>query len=137
GSWTNSGTLRIGSNTSLELGGTLTTARIGTIDRSGNASIKLTATLDNTGSTLDLSSAGKPWSTSLATISGGTLICSAAGSVSMTGTLNNSVLAVPNVSSSGLNLNQTTLSGTTLQMIGQLKLLNTNVLDGDATIAFK
>ncbi|MBI4986093.1 MAG: hypothetical protein HZC24_12350, partial [Rhodocyclales bacterium] len=74
--WSNSGTLRVDAGT-LNLGGKFTTAGLGSVVRSGGT-LQLLGTLDNTGATLDIGSAGAFGKGGLngysnGTIAGGTL----------------------------------------------------------------
>jgi hypothetical protein len=73
--WANTGTLVLGSNTTFELGGTVTTAGLGRIVRSATATVNLTGTLDNTGTTLAITPATGSYNF-LGTIRGGTVTAS-------------------------------------------------------------
>jgi hypothetical protein len=79
GTWSNNGIITITDST-LNLGGVFTAANLGNVIRS-NATVNLTGTLDNTGSTLVLSPATGNWnlagsSSSTAIITGGTIVTS-------------------------------------------------------------
>jgi hypothetical protein len=131
GTWTNAGTVQV-STATLELGGTISTGSIGTINRSGSASIKLTANLDNTATTLDMSSGGKAWSASGATISGGTITCSVPGGVAFSGTLN-SVAVATDLVGGAMTFNHATLGNVNISF-SSLRLLDTNIISGNATL---
>lgn len=68
GNWSNSGLLRAMNGGALNLGGTFTTAELGTFNSSGGT-VAITGALDNTGSTLALTAATGPL-----TLSGGGII---------------------------------------------------------------
>ncbi|MDG9696062.1 hypothetical protein QC281_39135, partial [Streptomyces sp. DH17] len=72
--WTNTGTLHLDANpaSTFNLGGSFTTAGLGTISRAGGV-INLTGTLNNTGATLTLSAATGSWNF-VGTINGGTVV---------------------------------------------------------------
>ncbi len=69
--WSNSGTITA-TGATVDLGGTFSTAALGTFDRSGGT-VYLTGTLNNSGATLALSSATGSWQLDGGTISGGTI----------------------------------------------------------------
>jgi hypothetical protein len=77
GTWSNTGAFQVTGGT-LNLGGAFTTAGMGTVTNDGRGIIKLTGTLDNTGSTLALDDATGSWY-----LEGGSIV---GGRVSTTGT---------------------------------------------------
>ncbi|MCC7389864.1 MAG: hypothetical protein IT431_13975 [Phycisphaerales bacterium] len=91
GAWDNSaGTVNI-LDGDLTLGGTFTTAGVGTINRSGTTTVVLTGALDNTGDTLAFSAATGSWAMEGGTITGGQMT-SADGARLDIGTNNNNRL---------------------------------------------
>ncbi len=131
GAWTNAGTLHIGGAT-LELGGTISTGSIGTIDRVGTGLVKLSANLDNSGTILDMSSGGANWTVSGATITGGTITSSVAGFVPFSGTLNSVAIAAP-LLGGAMTFNQATFNNTTISA-STLRVLDTNVINSSGTL---
>src|SRR5262249_47796401 len=69
--FTNQGTLKIGTAEVIALSGTFTTATLGTVQLNGGA-LSLAGTVDNTGSTLNISTTGS-WYLANCTIKGGTI----------------------------------------------------------------
>jgi hypothetical protein len=69
GSWTNRGTIRV-SQGELDLGGTFKIADIGVLERTGGT-VKITGTLDNTGTVLSLNGTTGPWVLAGGAIHGG------------------------------------------------------------------
>jgi hypothetical protein len=74
--WANSGTINVSGTARLDLGGTFTTASIGTISRGGGGTqgvIAVTGAWNNTAATYTFSSAGGGFSLEGGTITGGTI----------------------------------------------------------------
>jgi hypothetical protein len=71
GPWQNTGTVNI-VNATLYMGGSFTTAAIGTINRTGGL-VRISGTLNNTGSTLTLNATTGSWELLLGEIIGGTV----------------------------------------------------------------
>ena len=61
GHWSNAGVINATDKSIVVLGGTTTTAGLGTINASVDSHVDLYATVDNTGNTLTLSNAASPW----------------------------------------------------------------------------
>ena len=150
GAWSNTGTITATAAT-LNLGGSFTTAGLGTVNGSGGT-VNLTGTLNNAASTLTLGPASGSWNLVGGTISGGTLsetggaelvVTGSSGTLSgvtvsgpldLTGvtTGNSPSLTVSN----GLTLNNATVllgnaAGTTY---GQMLFNNTETLGGTGTV---
>ncbi len=89
-SWTNAGTLQSVNGGWLSLGGSFTTAGIGSLSSSANSTVALAGALNNAGATLSLPNVlGTLYLSSNATITGGTV----AGQATNTLTLNGGTLA--------------------------------------------
>jgi hypothetical protein len=86
GNWRNEGTLKLTAGT-LDLGGTFTTAGIGTLDRSGGTLV-ISGAMDNAGSVFDPSSLNGTVQLR-GTISGGTIRASESDQCNYAGTFNN------------------------------------------------
>ena len=95
-------------NSRVNLGGTFTTAGLGTFTRTDGigGSVNLTGTLHNAGATLRLGTAARPgsWNMAGGTISGGT-VTAAAGTGLVGGTLNGGTLAGVTLDGSGVGDN--------------------------------
>jgi hypothetical protein len=129
-SWSNSGTLHLDSNaaSTVNLGGTFTTAGIGTINRSGGV-VNLTGTLTNTNSTLTLNAATRSWNF-FGTVSGGT-VAFADGAALLLSTNNTS-----GTFTGGVTLNSDLFvsgSNTALRVSGGLTLNGTIHMTGSNT----
>lgn len=75
GAWTNRGTLRVDATSTLSLGGTFTTADIGTIERAGGSgTVAISGTLNNSGNVFSLDSVHGPLLLTYGTIVGGTIV---------------------------------------------------------------
>ena len=72
GGWSNTGTIHA-TGSSINLGGTFTTAQALAIQHSGTTTITITGTMDNTGTTLPLGPLTGSWFLSNGTITGGTI----------------------------------------------------------------
>jgi RHS repeat-associated protein len=85
GNWSNTGQIMVtaSAGSTLELGGTFTTAGLGSYTRTGGT-IYLTGYLDNTGSTLNLDAATGSWILSGGTLHGGTVTTSGGSSLTNT-----------------------------------------------------
>jgi RHS repeat-associated protein len=136
--WSNTGTLQARNGGDLNLGGTFTTAGLGTFDSNGGA-IRLTGTLDNTAATLAVGAATGSLTLAGGTIRGGTITGSGEARLLVSGgTLDGVTVAsdvtVPNAASltvtSGLTLDGTltlssTGSWTTVYFVGSQALSGT------------
>ncbi len=71
GAWDNSAGLIDITDTALTLGGSFTTAGIGTLTRAGSSTVTLTGALDNTGDTLAFSAATGSWTMLAGSVTGG------------------------------------------------------------------
>ncbi len=147
GPWVNAGTISV-TNSTINLGGIVATANLGTIDAAGGI-VHLTGTLVNSNATLALGPATGPWVLSGGTVQGGTIAVGAGGSFSVgSGTLdgvtvngnwdvgasvNGAVLTVLD----GLTNNGTLLVGNpTNSFSGELDFSGSQTLGGTGTVVF-
>ncbi|MCK1368268.1 hypothetical protein, partial [Bradyrhizobium sp. 62] len=147
--WTNSGTLRLDANTasSVNLGGTFTTAAIGAISRAGGV-INLTGTLNNTGASLTLNSVTGSWNF-LGTITGGTVVFADAASLLLasdnaSGTFTNGVTLNGDLTVSGNFARLRVSGGMTLNgtihltnSFAMVRALDSQTFGGAGTISFE
>ena len=149
--WTNSGgTLHIDANaaSTVNLGGSFTTAGIGTINRAGGV-VNLTGTLDNTGTTLTLNAVTGSWNFSNGTINGGTVAFAGGATLLLTaggvagnftnGVTLNSDLTISGDSASLRVSGGLTLNGT-IHVTGSnasVRSLVTQTFGGNGTISFE
>jgi hypothetical protein len=121
-SWTNSGTLGVSGNGVLQLGGTFTTAGLGTISRSGGT-INVTGLLDNSNATLALTATTGSFNLAGGTLRGGTVTASGGAA-----------LAIPQFSSAtldgiaNLNADLTLANGVSLSVINGLSVASGHTL---------
>ena len=108
--WSNTGTITATGST-VELGGTFTTAGLGTFNRSGGT-VYLTGTLNNTDATLALNNTTGSWQLYNGTINGGAV--TTAGSAVLS-----DAPATSNFGAAGCNLNGVTLAGTLNLLAGR------------------
>jgi hypothetical protein len=71
--WSNSGTIIVGNNSIVALGGTFSPPNIGTLINNSGGTVNLTGTLVNTGATLALGGTTGNWALAGGTIAGGTV----------------------------------------------------------------
>ncbi|MEQ1751080.1 MAG: hypothetical protein ABL974_16750, partial [Prosthecobacter sp.] len=119
GEWSSAGTLGLSGTGTLNLGGTVTTANLGTLNRVAGT-LNVTGVLDNTGATLALNAASGSWNLLNGTIKGGTITMTGGVTLSLpnsvSGTLDGVTLANDFTVGSGGTLNVKnglTLSGGT------------------------
>ena len=120
--WTNSGTINLTTGT-LNLGGQVSTASLGTLNRTTGATLNLTGTLDNTNATLDVGSAGPFGAGGIGTFSG-----------TITGGTVLSTNASPNLTGSNGTLDGVTFGGSTLSTYGTLNIYNNLTLANGLTV---
>ena len=139
GPWTNNGIIRIGPADTLELGGSFTTAGIGTIERTGGT-VKITGTLDNTSQVFSLAQVGGSAILGSGTIIGGRITAPPGASLrteaGSTCTLQDTTLDTDLWADGALRTKaRLSLNNTTLR-IGSLSLLDNCLLDGQGTLVF-
>ena len=128
GAWSNTGTIAATAAT-LNLGGSFTTAGLGTVNGSGGT-VNLTGTLNNAGSTLTLGPASGSWNLVGGTISGGTL--SETGGAELVATSSGGTLSGVTVSGPLDLTGVTTGNSPSLTVTNGLTLNNATVLLGNA-----
>ena len=148
--WTNSGTLLIDANaaSTVNLGGSFTTAAIGTINRAGGV-VNLTGTLNNTGTTLTLNAVTGSWNFLNSTINGGTVSFAGGATLllaanNVAGTFTNGVTLDSDLTISGTSAALRVSGGLTLNATIHLTGSNTSVrslitqtFGGNGTISFE
>ena len=145
GNWTNASTITA-NNATVNLGGNLTLARLGTFNRTGGT-VNLTGTLNNTGLELALNATAGSWQLLGGTILGGTV--SATGGAKLMGTASGGTLdgvtlngnldvTVGNgayvTAVNGLVLNGTVSIGPTSGYDGRLDFAGSQTLSGTGTL---
>jgi fibronectin-binding autotransporter adhesin len=125
GSWSNQGAISLATNSTLNLGGNFTLASIGAINAASTGIVNISGSLDNTGSTLTLSSVTGSWNLNGGTITGGTVAVGSNLNI-VSGTLNGATIQ----SGSFVNVN----SGNTLSLSGSWNNAGTINTAGSATL---
>ncbi len=129
GAWSNSGLINFGTSSRIvQLGGTFTTAGMGTI--ASNGLIRLTGALDNHGQTLNITAAGPIWIAHGGSISGGTVNSGVTTALAIDG---GSTLTLNDVTLQGSMItgaNQGVLTANTLINQGAITLNSPMVLQG-------
>jgi len=123
GDWDNNGTVNLGNNAALELGGTFNTADIGisNITRTGTNTISITGILDNTGATFALNSSTGNYTLNGGTIRGGTLTQTGDAGLRYTSNVNN-------------RLDGVTVAGDLTVSAGSVELINGTSFTGGANV---
>ena len=134
-SWTNSGTLGVSGSGVLQLGGTFTSAGLGTINRSGGT-INLTGIFDNTGATFALTAATGSFNLVGGTLRGGTVTAGGGASLIIPTFLAGTFDGITNLDLDTTVINRATLFVTNSLVLGAGRTITMTSAGNDTVLTF-